>query len=48
MSKYLLRKLEGAKEPIDFFGSDARTGVPRHESLDPRKLSQAVSIGAAR
>jgi hypothetical protein len=41
--RYLLRKRDGAHKPIEFFGADARTGVPRREIFDPRIFSAGSS-----
>jgi hypothetical protein len=41
--KYLARKSEGARNPIEFFAADARTGVPRREIVDPANFSSSSS-----
>jgi hypothetical protein len=42
--KYLARKSEGARKPLEFFAADARTGVPRREIFDPAIFSSASSL----
>jgi hypothetical protein len=38
MSKYVLRKAGESNQPITVIGGDARTGMPRRQTIDPRML----------
>lgn len=38
MSKYVLRRAGESDQPIAVIGSDARTGMPRRQMVDPNFL----------
>jgi hypothetical protein len=43
MSRYVLRRIGESNQPIAVIGSDARTGTPRRQIVDPRLLLPEAS-----